>query len=71
MMRPMLALAVLLLAGCDKTPASLGITGPAPPPAPPVIDDSTIMNPGVPDAGHSYGPSIGPALQNGPYYNYN
>ncbi len=67
----LLLLAGLGLAGCDASPASLGITGPAPPPPPPKIDDSTIMNPGIPDPGSGYGPSVGPSPTAGRYYNYN
>ena len=46
----------------------------APPPAtapPPKVDDSTIMNPGIPDPGNGYGPSIATPPSPGSYYNYN
>jgi hypothetical protein len=61
---------MLSLAGCNVTPASLGITGPAPlvPPTPP--DDSTIDAPGLAAPGSGYGSSIGPA-GTGRYFNYN
>jgi len=72
MIRAFSLLAVLGLAACDATPASLGITGPgAPPPPPPAIDDSTILNPGIPDPGNGYGPSVGTTPSPGRYYNYN
>lgn len=71
MKRMLLSLIVLNLAGCDATPASLGLTGPAPPPPPPKVDDSTIMNPGIPDPGNGYGPSIATPPSPGSYYNYN
>lgn len=63
--------ALLVLTGCVASPADLGLTGPAPPVPPPVIDDSTIGNPGLPDAGAGYGPSIIPSTGGGRYYNYN
>jgi hypothetical protein len=72
MIRAFSLLAVLALGACDATPASLGITGPGPPPSPPpAIDDSTILNPGVPDPGNSYGPSVGPSPSSGRFFNYN
>jgi hypothetical protein len=71
MKRMLLALIMLSLAGCDATPASLGLTGPAPPPPAPKVDDSTIMAPGIPDPGNGYGPSIGTPPSPGSYYNYN
>ena len=73
MMRTLILLAALGLAGCGNSPASLGITGPgAPPPPAPASDDSTITSPGVPDQGGGYfGPSIGPMPSNGRYLNYN
>ena len=40
--------------------------------APPSIgDDSIIGNPGVPDPGQSYGPSVGPIPSSGRFFNYN
>ncbi len=71
MNRMLLWLIALSLAGCDATPASLGITGPAPPPPPPTVDDSTITNPGIPDPGNGYGPSVGPSPSAGRFFNYN
>lgn len=70
-MRPLAIFAVLALVGCDATPASLGITGPSPPKLPTTIDDRTILAPGVPDPGNSYGPSVTPSTSGGRYYNYN
>jgi hypothetical protein len=71
-MRALVIAAVLVLAGCGATPASLGITGPGePPPPPPAPTDSTIGNPGLPDAGYGYGPSVGPNPASGQYFNYN
>jgi hypothetical protein len=71
-------LAALAAAGCNASPASLGITGPgAPPKPPPIIDDSTILAPGTPDPGNGYGPSVGPTPSSaspsggGQYFNYN
>jgi hypothetical protein len=77
MMRLLPLLAVLTAAGCNASPASLGITGPgAPPKPPPAIDDSTILAPGIPDPGSTYGPSVGPTPSSsgpsgGQYFNYN
>lgn len=71
MIRTLSLLAALTLANCDATPASLGITGPGAPPSPPKIDDSTILNPGIPDPGNGYGPSIGPNPSAGQFFNYN
>ncbi len=63
--------AVLSLAGCNMTPASLGITGPAPLVPPQQPDDSTNDAP-VASPGGSYGPSIGPSpTGNGRFFNYN
>ena len=71
-MRLALALLVMLgIAGCDATPQSLGITGPAPVKPPPGVDDSTIANPGLPDAGSGYGPGMAPSTSGGRYFNYN
>jgi hypothetical protein len=69
MKRVLLMFAIVGMAGCDRSPASLGITGPGPPPAPPVPDDTSPV--GVPSAPGSYGPSIGPMPSNGRYFNYN
>jgi hypothetical protein len=70
MMRVLLLIAALGVAGCDASPASLGITGPgAPPPLAPASDDSIIRNPGIPDPGGLYGPGTGPSP--GRYFNYN
>ena len=71
MNRMLIPLIALSLVGCNATPASLGITGPAPPPTPPKVDDSTIMAPGIPDPGNGYGPSIGAPPSPCSYYNYN
>ena len=72
MTRALVLIAALAVAGCAGSPQSLGITGPGAPPATaPASDDSTISNPGIPDAGGGYGPSIGPAPSGGKYYNYN
>jgi hypothetical protein len=72
MTRALFLIATLCVAGCGDSPASLGITGPGAPPASPApSDDSTIANPGLPDAGGSYGPSYGPMPSSGRYFNYN
>ena len=73
MKRVLFLIAVVGVAGCSDSPASLGITGPgADAPAPPSIgDDSIIGNPGIPDYGQSYGPSIGPIPSSGRFFNYN
>jgi len=70
-MRPLAIFAVLAVTACSASPASLGITGPSPPKPPPTTDDSTILNPGIPDPGNSYGPGVGPSPTSGRYYNYN
>ena len=51
MKRVLFLIAVVGVAGCSDSPASLGITGPGTDaPAPPSIgDDSIIGNPGIPD----------------------
>ena len=72
MMHATLALLLALaLAGCEAPPASLGISGPARLQPPAELDDSTIVNPGMPDAGNGYGPSIAPSTGGGRYFNYN
>jgi hypothetical protein len=71
MMRAALLIAVLGVAGCNDSPASLGITGPGAPAPLPVIDDSVINGPTTPDTGVVYGPSIGPVQSSGRYFNYN
>ena len=72
MIRRLSMLAALALTACNATPASIGITGPgAPPPPPPAIDDSTILNPGIPDPGNGYGPGVGTHPSAGQFYNYN
>jgi hypothetical protein len=72
MMRAVLLIAVLSLAGCSGSPESLGITGPgARPPVHPDSDDSTVGNPGLPDSGGAYAPSYGPNPAGGRYFNYN
>jgi hypothetical protein len=70
-MRALALIAALGVAGCGGSPQSLGITGPGAPPVAPAVDDSTISNPGIPDAGSGYGPSVGPTPSGGRYYNYN
>jgi hypothetical protein len=70
-MRALTLIAALAMAGCNATPASLGITGPAPPAPQPTVDDSTILAPGLPDPGSGYGPSVGPNPTQGRYFNYN
>ena len=69
-MRAAFLIAVLVLAGCAGSPASLGITGPAPLSPPAVPDDSVIVQPGMPDSG-GYGPSLVPNTSGGRYFNYN
>ena len=73
MKRVLFLIAIIGVAGCSDSPASLGITGPgveAPPP-PSIGDDSIIGNPGVPDPAQSYGPSVGPLPSSGRFFNYN
>jgi len=71
-MRGLLLLAVLALAGCEDSPGALGITGPtSPAPGRAAPDDSTIGNPGIPDSGNGYGPSMGPSPTGGKFFNYN
>jgi len=69
-MRAATLIAVLALTGCAASPASLGITGPAPLSPPPAVDDSVIGQPGVPDT-NGYGPSMVPSTGGGRYFNYN
>ena len=73
MKRVLFLIAVVGVAGCSDSPASLGITGPGagPPALPSIGDDSIVGNPGIPDYGQSYGPSIGPIPSNGRFFNYN
>ncbi len=72
-MRALALVIVLCVAGCDATPASLGITGPGTSAVPPrTPDDGTLAAPGIPDPpANGYGPSFGPSPSNGPYFNYN
>ena len=69
----MFLIAVVGVAGCSESPASFGITGPGAeaPTMPSIRDDSIIGNPGVPEYGQSYGPSVGPIPSSGRYFNYN
>lgn len=70
-MRVLFLIAVVSVAGCDRSPASLGITGPGAAPNP-SVNDGTISAPGVPDSGGTYyGPSMGPIQPTGRYFNYN
>jgi hypothetical protein len=62
---------LLALAGCTATPADLGITGPAAPVPPRLLDDGTVDRPGLPDVGTGYGPSARPSTSGGRYFNYN
>jgi len=60
MSRMVLLLIVLGLAGCSRTPGSLGITGPGAPPTPaPGPGDATI-NAEPSDLGNAYVPSMTP-----------
>jgi hypothetical protein len=69
MMKSLFLIVVLAVAGCGRSPASLGITGPGAPPTPDVPDN--ISPAGVLDGPSSPGPSTGPMPSNGPYFNYN
>jgi hypothetical protein len=73
MKRVLFLIAVVGVAGCSDSPASLGITGPgaAPPAQPSIGDDSIVGDPGIPNYGQSYGPSIGPIPSSGRFFNYN
>jgi len=72
MIRGLVLALALGIAGCDSSPAALGITGPGPQrPQRSPIDDSTITNPGIPDPSGTYGPSIGPIPNGGRFFNYN
>jgi hypothetical protein len=71
MMRAVALIVAVTTAGCSGSPSSYGITGPSQPAAAPMPDDSTIRQPGIPDPGSSYGPSIGPIPSTGRYFNYN
>ncbi len=72
-MRALALVVVLGVAGCDATPASLGITGPGTSAVPPrETNDGTLSPPGIPDPpANGYGPSYGPSPSNGRYFNYN
>ena len=70
-MRVLLLIAVFGVAGCDRSPAALGITGPGAQPTP-HDNDGTVGAPGVPQpTGNYYGPSMGPIQPTGRYFNYN
>jgi hypothetical protein len=70
--RALTLVVVLGIAGCDASPASLGITGPGVSVPPRTPDDGTTVAPGIPDpAGGGFGPSYGPTPTNGRYFNYN
>jgi hypothetical protein len=71
MRQTLIICALLTLAGCSGSPTDYGITGPGPPPALPVQDDSTIDRPGIADPGTSYGPSVAPTTGSGRFFNYN
>jgi len=70
-MRALVLIAALGVAGCGGSPQSLGITGPGAPPVAPARNDSTISNPGIPDAGGGYSPGVGPSPSGDRYFNYN
>jgi hypothetical protein len=71
-MRFVVILAVLCLAACSGNPRDYGITGPGQGPAPPVHpDDSSVGQPGIPDSGTVYGPSVVPNTGSNRYWGYN
>jgi hypothetical protein len=71
MRRALTFCALLVLAGCSGSPGDLGITGPTAPTPPLTLPEGTVDNPGLPDPGASYGPSVTPSTGTGRYYNYN
>ncbi len=57
--------AAALQVGCDRTPQSFGITGPAPQAAPQMMPDDTVLRPpGLPNSGTGSG-------EEQRFYNYN
>jgi hypothetical protein len=70
MKRVLYLFAAIGMAGCEGSPAALGITGPGPQPPPPG-PSSDESEPGLPDTMDTYGPSIGPIQPNTRYFNYN
>jgi hypothetical protein len=77
--RAILLSTLLGIGACSATPASFGITGPgiAPPPTfkpLPANDDSAVGQPGLPDSGSQFAPSLlpaGDAATPGGFYGYN
>jgi hypothetical protein len=64
-------LLLLCLAACSGDPRAYGITGPGRPPQPPVQpDDATLTQPGLPNSGSAYGPSVNPSTGNGRFWGY-
>ena len=71
-MRVGVLIAVLGVAGCDDSPASLGITGPGAPAPLSCHRRQHDQRPrDRPILGPSIGPSIGPVQSSGRYFNYN
>lgn len=71
-MRIASCLLLLCLGACSGDPRAYGITGPgAAPQPPPQPNDSTLGDPGVPNTGSVYGPSITPSTGSGRFWGYN
>jgi hypothetical protein len=72
LMRIASVLLLLCLAACSGDPRSYGITGPGSPAQPPEQpDDATVGQPGLPNSGTLYGPSVVPNTGTGRYWGYN
>lgn len=61
---------IVLLVGCSRSPASLGLTGAVPPQAPETASDALIGTPGVHPGDGLYTPSLTPSTGGGRYFGY-
>jgi hypothetical protein len=62
---------LLALAGCNLTPAQLGITGPATRTPPDQSDDSVVATPGAQTGDSPYTPTTTPSTGGGRFFGYN
>ncbi len=69
MMRFLFLIAVFGIAACERSPESLGITGPGASPTPTAPEDR--ISPAGVDPPGGYGPSLGPLPSSNRYFNYN
>jgi hypothetical protein len=58
------------LAGCGRSPESMGLTGAQPVSAPEPLGDEVIRNPGIPQTDSPFNPSFLPSTGTGRYYGY-